>query len=531
MKKPNQAQLDQWWHAHKIACDAWLEQPGIVHIGLGAKETRQAISEEVALIFYVKEKHPPDRLPEAQRIPETINGVRTDVQRIRVWHEPFGATNLDGGHQIRAVPDDRDRPKPGTLGYIATTDPGNQNVMLSCNHVMIPNRRTDNRIFHPDVSRCCGKLKNAVGQATQGRTGMAPHTNSQGTEMYMIDCAIASIDSGVNGRKHVPGAGSVTGAGDISDDPTPITVVKRGAVTGVTKGTVSDVNFTPLGAPQPFRLIRVRPLAGETTPFHKDFTVPDDAIDFCLNQYPIESQGGTATQIGDNRIRFELPAFTVPGDSGAILIDDASRQVVGIIVSGDVFAFPSFNDEGRLGTGGMPSGDGWACHIQPILSELSIRIDPSTVPSAAPVRLTPGDAIDADPPEPGKLDVINARLAALEQTLQATDKGRALNGLIRQHADELMDLVHHRRRVLVRWHRNRGPAFAALLLDALVEDEAPIPVDAGGVPRDTLLLRMRDVLSEEGSPRLRDAIRRHEQFIFELLHESRTINDLVRNLA
>jgi hypothetical protein len=530
--RPSDAQLESWWAAHARASEDWIGRAGVVHVGLGAKERDDAVTDEVALLFYVEEKKPAGELRDDEMIPDAILGVKTDVQRFTEWSDEFGASNLDGGDAIRAVPDERDRPKPGTLGYIGTTTTGSENVMLSCDHVMIPRRRSDNRIFHPDVSRCCGKLKNAVGVATRGFTGSAAHTNSQGTQMYMVDCAIASIDSEVNGRKHIPGAGSVSGSGDISDDPTPITVVKRGAITGVTKGTVTDVDFDPHGPAGDMRLIRVRPLAGHTAPFEKDFNVPDDGtMEYCLTQYPLQSRGGTATQVGDNRVRFSLPAFTVPGDSGAVLVNDSSREIVGMIVSGDVFTFRSYNEEGRLGTGGMPAGDGWACHIQPVLGELDIRIDPSTEPSSmSTARLSPGDAIDADPPEPGKLELINTRLATLENVLETSEKGRLLNDLVRRHADELMNLVHHRRQVLVQWHRNKGPAFAALLLDALVEEDMPIPRLVNGVQCDTLLRRMRDVLAVEGSIALREAIRTHERFIFELLSESRTVNELVSRL-
>lgn len=66
----------------------------------------------------------------------------TDVQRYQPW-ELFGGTTLDGGMQIRRLPDSNDRPKPGTVGYIATRTTDNQIVMLSCEHVMLFQRRDE----------------------------------------------------------------------------------------------------------------------------------------------------------------------------------------------------------------------------------------------------------------------------------------------------------------------------------------------------------------------------------------------------
>ncbi len=516
----------QWWKAHAAARRAFADVAGVRGVGLGLRETAGELTGDVAVIVYVAEKKPRASLAPSDLIPPEVEGVRTDVQR-QPHFEPFGGTTLAGGVQIRRAPDDEDRPKPGTLGYVATRTADSMNVMLSCEHVMLFARRGDLRIFHPDVSRCCGSLKNAVGGVLSGHRGPAPYTNALGPGTWFIDAATASIISGVNARKVIPDLGPITGSGDLTATPTgpgnvPHTVGKRGAMTGVTTGTVDDIVFGPAGAPA----MKIRPKAGGTFPFSKTWKVPPADIPMHLANYPAQSLGGTATQVSADEIRFDIPVFSVPGDSGAAVVHGGS--IVGLVIGGSMYELDAF-DGGRLRTGGMPSGFTFACHIPPVLEKLAIRIDPSTDTSGGRGLLLPGDEISADPPD--SLAAINARLGELEQRLEATPRGRQLNGLVRTHADELMDLVHHRRRVLVEWHRSRGPAFSALLLAALVERGRELPADVEGVPREMMLARMRNVLHAEGSGALREAITANEGFLLDLLARSRTADDLVANLG
>ncbi|MDQ3691220.1 MAG: S1 family peptidase [Chloroflexota bacterium] len=482
------------------------------------------MSGEVAVIVYVAQKTPHARLARTDVIPLDVEGVKTDVQ-VEPLFEQFGGTTLNGGVQIRRSPDERGRPKPGTLGYVATRISGNLNVMLSCEHVMLSRRRGDMRIFHPDVSRCCGSLKNAVGGALSGYEGLAPHTNSHGTEEYYIDAATASIISGVTARKVIPSLGPITGPGDLTATPVGpgdglITVRKRGAETDVTGGTVDDVAFSA------GRLMKIRPKAGETFPFSKTWKVPPEDIPGHLAAYPAQSLGGSATQVSADEVRFDIPVFAVPGDSGAAVV--SGGKIVGLVISGSMYELPAF-DEGLLRIGGMPSGFTIACHIQPVLAKLGIRLDPSTETSGGRGALVPGDEINVDPPK--GMVAINARLEAIVEALDATDGGRRVNDLVRTHADELMELVHHHRRVLVEWHRSRGPAFSALALEALLNDARPLPSAVNEVPREAMLIRMKKVLDAEGSSALRAAMADNERFLLDRLARSRTVSDLVANLA
>ena len=525
----------RWWSAHASASRAFAKVPGVVGVGMGVKETAGELTGEVAVIVYVEQKKPRSALRQSELLPDSVEGVKTDVQR-RLRFEPLGGTTLKGGVQIRRSPDDRGRPKPGTLGYVATRLSDSLNVILSCDHVMVSRRQGDLRIFHPDVSRCCGSLKNAVGGVLAGHTGHVPFTNPQGTDTYFIDAAIASIISGVTARKVIPDVGPITGSGDLTATPVgpgnaTTTVRKRGAITAVTQGTVDDVAFpfkqVPM-APTIQRVIKIRPSAGHTFPFSITWKVPPADVADHLTDFPAQSLGGTATQLSADEIRFDVPVFAVPGDSGAAVVNVTGGTIVGLVFSGSVSELAAFQ-EGRLGSGIVPTGFAVACHIPPILAELGIRIDPSTDTSGGRGGVVPGDEISADPPE--ALDAINTRLAGLEGRLDATPAGRRLNDLVRTHGDELMELVHHRRRVLVEWHRTRGPAFAALLLEALLDGGRALPSAVDGVSRDAILARMKHALDTEGSPALRAAMAENEAFLLDLLARSRTVDELVANVS
>ncbi|HKZ12724.1 MAG TPA: hypothetical protein VJL81_02650, partial [Solirubrobacterales bacterium] len=84
-----------------------------------------------------------------------------------------------------------------------------------------------------------------------------------------------------------------------------------------------------------------------------------------------------------------------------------------------------------------------------------------------------------------------------------TPLGRDLLALGYRHAPEVERLVHHDRRVTLVWHRNRGPAWTAHLINASREDDYEIPAEVGGVSRTELLERMHEALYKHGGEALR----------------------------
>jgi hypothetical protein len=520
-------QLRCLWAVHAAAFEELTKIHGVVGVGLGVKETGGRLVNQLALIVYVREKRARERVAALDLIPLEYRGLQTDVQLLPNLQYFFGPT-IFGGVQIRRLPDAKDLPKRGTLTYIATRKSDNQLVILSCEHVLLFQRKDERFVFHPDVSRCCGRLKHKIGVVIDGKSGHFPFNNGVTTEDYFVDAAIASINSDVTARKHIPHVGAIIGAGDISAVPTgpgstPIPVKKVGVASGFTEGVVDDVAFThpPVGGK---RLIKIRPTSGATFPLKIRWKVPGGSIPDHLHDFPIQSNGGTVTQVGPDTLEFSTNVFAVPGDSGAPVVD-ASGRIVGIIVSGSVYQLEAFQ-HGKLGAAIVPTGFGIACHIQPVLDQLNLRIDPGTATIAADTALVPGVEISSDQEEVDVLQ-LEARLGAIEEELEETPAGRRLLRFVRTHAEELMHLVHHSKRVLVAWHRNGGPGWVALFIRSIREPDAELPRRVKDVPIETARERMYEVLMKEGSETLRAAMMEDREFVYGLIDRCRSLDELL----
>jgi hypothetical protein len=62
-------------HAEK----GFLGLPGVTGVGVGYKQVGGKKTDEVAILVYVQKKKPLDKVPEKQRVPALVNGVKTDV--------------------------------------------------------------------------------------------------------------------------------------------------------------------------------------------------------------------------------------------------------------------------------------------------------------------------------------------------------------------------------------------------------------------------------------------------------------------
>jgi hypothetical protein len=155
---------------------------------------------------------------------------------------------------------------------------------------------------------------------------------------------------------------------------------------------------------------------------------------------------------------------------------------------------------------------------------LSVRIDPSTAPTAGESIIVPGDEVTI---APASVQQINARIDRLEEQLDRTPSGRRLTELVRKHAEEVMGLVHERRKVLVAWHRSQGPAFANLFVRAITEPDGDLPREINGTTLQAARERMCEVLMAEGSSALRKTLEANRELVRELVDSSRSINELV----
>ncbi len=300
-----------------------------------------------------------------------------------------------------------------------------------------------------------------------------------------------------------------------------------GAATDYTEGVVESVssNLGPVN-----NIITVTPIAGKTFTYRVRRKVHPDVVDGVLTDFPAQAFDGTATLVdpAEKIVEFQSEVFALPGDSGAQLVNEAG-QIVGMIMGGDMYEVRAFDEETkRWRIAGVPKGPAFACHIQPVLEYLGLRIDPSTGPTSGRQIPVPGDLISSE--DPDKYTRLSEKLARLEKDFQTTEQGRQLIHVIQSFFREVVQLVHHARPVKVVWHRHNGPAFAASFFRCISQPDQPFPREIEGVPAMTLLKRMDKALSESGSGALNKALKQHRELLYHLFDSSRTINELLLNL-
>jgi subtilisin family serine protease len=108
-----------------------------------------------------------------------------------------------------------------------------------------------------------------------------------------------------------------------------------------------------------------------------------------------------------------------------------------------------------------------------------------------------------------------ARLRELRRAVTASPAGQLAAALVSTHANEVIRLVNHERRVTIAWHRMHGPD---LLQDILRQAEGglTLPGTVDGQPVAPGLARLLGELERAGSERLRADIARHRKLLLSL---------------
>ncbi|HSO85247.1 MAG TPA: hypothetical protein VLQ91_01755 [Draconibacterium sp.] len=265
-----------------------------------------------------------------------------------------------------------------------------------------------------------------------------------------VDCAIASVKSGIATDYVLNNsmAGSELHMDGIDTAVVGDLVRKVGRTSGLTNGTVSSINGpTSSKTGQIF----IRPVASET------YT---------------ESTNGKK-------------AFSDGGDSGSIIIDEANN-VIGLLWGGDPDTYTV--------------DETYACHINDVLAALR------DAGKEIILMYTPEDrsAIAHNATlHPQRLD-LDIRSRLLE-----TEKGSVFVNLYEIHQKEVLSLINNNRKVKVMWHRLQGPAFTAHIARSYREREYIIPQEIKGINLQELMIKMAEILKENGSQELRKDIEVH----------------------
>jgi hypothetical protein len=483
------------------AVERLLALPGVTGVGLGGRVRGGRPVDEPVLKVFVERKRPVAELAPDEVLPAEIEGYGVDVSEAGYavdFVDP--APPVPGSPLVGPTDDDTGKYRPlrggtqfqadvngsgtGTLGCLLV-DP-TENVpntsrtkvyTLTNLHVL---RHTDEKtggLLDAPVegsTRCGQPTKyDSVTKCCSDQFG----TYVKGARDAVRDAAIAKLDPGQVWRAEVEGIGPVD---SIAVPPTPqdaqshtYQLRKRGATTRLTGGTVEAVNSSV-----------------QT----KDGLLRTNVIVMTPNPNP-DVRPGKQVFAADH------------GDSGSLVVN-ATRQAVGLLFGGTASEDANHNPIPIVKAHVTPLADvlnAFGAAFPVTVATSQANGEDCTVPGGQPVAMPepPRELLPSGFAGPVAYGTVMTRVRA---DLEGSAAGRRLAALWLTHHEELLDLVDHRRRVTVAWHRGGGPALFQTLLRMAANPRIAMPATINGVSPMTRADRILTVLHANASPALRDAL-------------------------
>lgn len=448
----------------------------------------------------------------------------------------------------------------GSAGLIVRKAGAQGRYVLTCGHVLglapLDSTATDaNQVYSPELSTCCGaECSNPIGNVVRDTLPQLVDKAIQnkvriGQVDFAVDAALIELSSKTKASNDVPKIGKISGVRDLisewslsSTQPTVdlpperrIQVRKYGARTGLTTGTIASLRQVPIKelvngqvpAGQTAWLFEVEAVAPTGAPPVQEYKldmaryrIDDPAVTPADIAAEFSGSGLTVT-VGGSAAHPTLVVkgalFSQPGDSGSPIVD-GDRKVVGLLTSGvvkEVFVV------GQTAPVEILLGRSHGLFIDPVFRLRQVELLPAALSSAGRPVAVPGMPVTRA--RPVDWSAVGAAWAALE----GSALGTRLGALVRRHLHEVRHLVHHNRRVMVTWHRCKGPAFVNAALHTADQPRWPLPTAVDGVSPVQALRAMRDVLMAEGSASLRADIAAHEEQVLDLAGRSTSLLNLL----
>jgi len=295
-----------------------MKKMNVTGVGIGFKETKGKVTEELSLVVMVKKKMELSQLASKDIIPAEIQGIKTDVKEVGeiVIHKPRT---------------DRWRPAPpgvsighlyitaGTFGAIVRDNATNKRLILSNNHVLANSNKAQNgdNILQP-------------GPADGGKS---PQDRIANLERYVSiifeksDDNICSIANGVAGVANFIARilGSKSRLSTFRMEPTPNEVDAAVAIPwkDSIKDEILDIGMVA-GVSDPELEMAVKK-SGRTT------AVTEGKIT-SLNAMVQVGYGNGKTALFENQII--TTDMSQPGDSGSLLMEAETNKAVGLLFAG-----------------------------------------------------------------------------------------------------------------------------------------------------------------------------------------------------
>jgi hypothetical protein len=444
-----------------------LALPGVHAVGVGAKQVDGKRTEDVAIAVFVEHKRPLAEVPADERVPEQIEGVKTDViempvpQTIQVPGQLFGTKREDdkkyrpirGGTQCA-----REGQGFGTFGCLFTMPSDPKTVIAAtCHHVIYTNcsdKANKEQVGQADgstsSSHCCQDIIGSV---------LAARCDNE------VDVALIKLNGGEDWLAEVQEVGPVGATHFVepgeANPPNTYPVQKRGRTSSRTGGTITHTGTSGT----------VKNAGGGV---HRTFT---NGMVIQPNTDPEHPTTGVD--------------FALPGDSGSALLNE-SGYVVGIVFSA-TFATATSN------------GSAWAFPLKDLIDKFAglpaperLEIRVATAEKAGEVHTVAMSADEQQAPAP----ITNAEALRLERELRTTEQGAWYADLYHRHNQELSHLVHSNRRVTVAWHRSGAAELMQWLIRAFSRPETRIPEEIQGRPIRACLEELAAAIKRSGSAAL-----------------------------
>lgn len=523
---------------HVAAMHRLSELPGVARVGFGLKEARGEVLPMWAYRVYVQRKRPRSELSSEEMIPAEIDGVKTDVHvYTHVQHHTKTPSIAPGDEIQRWLPNNPQ--DAGTLGLIVRK--GSDRHILTCQHVLIDNALLLNGnadVYDPHRKSCADiQCNNPVATVIPNQGVHQNYTYAADGKIYWVDATIAMINAGVDSNNAIAGIGALDqGIRDLSTLPLSgsapasiVTVQKVGRSTGLTQGVVVQL-FSVVSGDTVWD-IRIKPSPGYAYSANFELAAgvdPATVTDSFDGDPNLTVTATLDTSSGKNVIRLSGHVFSLPGDSGAVVVDN-QRKIVGLLHAGSVTPDVNVMQDGHIQVASLETGNTYAAFINPCLVALGMNLATAVVLPGSP---SAGAVMQGEWPVAARERDWHATpqhtLREVERLAGRSHTGQRMLGLVQQHYLQIARLVHHRRRVKVTWHRNRGPAFANRLLHALGDQEGMFPTQIGDVRLCEALERFRAVLMIEGDDALRASLERDGDLIVDLARQASSLPELLK---
>jgi len=295
-------------------------------VGVGKKVVEGKVTETPAIRIYVAQKIDLSLLPKKDQLPETIDGIPTDIiespPAFLTAALPVCTTKRKQQQRpmVGGISVAHKGVTAGTIAYfcrsVKTGDDPEKIYVLSNNHVLadVNNAQIGDDIYQP------GPVDGGTPAANKAARLHRFVTINLGGTANKVDAAIGELLTGVAISRRMCKIGRITGVGQAEED---MQVRKHGRTSGYTEGVVTDESIDALVG--------------------MDHNNPNIVARF-TNQMRIE-------RIAPH------PAFGLGGDSGSLVVKKATREAVGLYFAGP-------------GSGIY----GLANHIGDVITELEIQL-------------------------------------------------------------------------------------------------------------------------------------------------------------